>query len=142
MSGIRMSGEGKFSHSINKEENICYVHAVGDIDFNKSRQAMDRVANDPDFDSSMYIVVDVRQVSFHPSFSELMTLKDHLNFLKDNYKNKIAVVSNMELYYICQMFSMFCTRFGLQMKPFKDPTKAMQWLAVVKPEVYKTPPSL
>ncbi len=120
---------GAYSHYIDHTEGVCYVKGKGSVNSQISQEAMDNVNNDPEFSSNMNVIVDLREIYYHPTYEELMAIKEHLRFLKENFKGKIALVSSDELYYVVHMICMFCNRFGLKMRCFKRRENAKIWIS-------------
>ncbi|MGQ8338682.1 hypothetical protein ACUNWD_19145 [Sunxiuqinia sp. A32] len=116
---------GSYSHNFIHEKNICQVTGQGNVNSEMTTMEMNDIVMDPQFSNSMQLIVDLRKINFHPTYNEIIHIKDHLNFLKQYFKNEIAVVASESFYYIAFLI---CEMSSIKLKAFKDCEKAKEWL--------------
>lgn len=120
--------KGSFKYSFNHLERILRVEGEGNLELDIISNTIDSVIMDPQFDPEIGAIVDLKNTYYHPSYDELMAIKDHLYAVKDRTSRKIALVVNDDLYFVAIMICMFCQKFGMKMKAFRNPNKAKHWI--------------
>lgn len=117
-----------FSIIVDKEQNICKVVGKGEVNFEKAMGAFSAAQEIPDMNPDLMVLADLRTVHYHPSFSEIMALKDKITLFKDNYKNKIALLSRGKIKILADMVCAFSIAASIDMKSFSEEDEAMSWL--------------
>lgn len=120
--------EGKYEYCFDLSENTCLVFGRGAVNLSMTIQAMSMVTGDPRFRSDWWILADLSDIYFHPTYEELMSIKDHLLAINANRKNRIAVVVPDELYYVSLLISKIAQTSGLDICIFRNITPARTWL--------------
>lgn len=135
MPNVCSPSEGRYSYYLDFDKNICVMTGFGNVDFSVTKKAMSAVKKDASFGHNMQILVDLRNITFYPTYDELISLKDHLVFLKENHNSSIALVISDELYYIGLLITKLTQAVGLSMCVFKKMEKAESWLCSKSVEI-------
>ena len=125
---VNSDGPGIYRYSIDCKERLCCVYVEGHIDYQVVISLIKAVTKHPDFTPQMCILLDLTKMYFHPTYPELMKIRDQLKLLKDHFQSKIAVCVPYNLYDLVLMMSMFCKKFGLNMRPFRNREDMQDWL--------------
>lgn len=121
-----------YKHFIYPEQKFCYVSINGKANFEQSIQAMRDVAFDPLFKVDYSIIVDLREINFHPKYDELMGIKETLIELRDSFQGRIVLIPSPVIAVVVQLISVFADLGGLNIKTYSDINKAFVWLGVNK----------
>ncbi|RKD87877.1 hypothetical protein [Mangrovibacterium diazotrophicum] len=122
---------GIYRYSIDCKEHLCYVYVGGRIDYHITVSLIKAVAEHPDFTPDMCILLDLTELNYHPTYQELMAIRDHLKLMKDRFRSRIAVHVPHDLHDLILMMSMFCKKFGLNMRPFRNREDLQEWFSEI-----------
>ena len=122
--------EKDFLYCIDHDKKLCIVKAHRKITFQSSVDAMKRLAKAPDFNKKYAILVDLRQIKYIPSYSELIGIKDNLLFLKKSFRNKVALVTPGSLALLGELVGIFSKRENMDVKSFTKINTAIEWLNI------------
>jgi|WetSurMetagenome_2_1015567.scaffolds.fasta_scaffold531947_1 hypothetical protein len=92
-----------FQYKIFQQQKTVIVQAKGVIDLHSCIQAMKDVAGDKDFDPQYKVIVDLREMKYNPSTSDLFAIRDSLVSLIHNFKNDITIVTTKEALYLANL---------------------------------------
>ncbi len=124
-----VEGKGNFKFEIKEHDFICFVTCAGNVNFEESAGAIQYLANHPDFKSEYKVIVDFREMNYHPSYADLRGIIDTLRLSKENFKNKVALVSNSKMEVIAKLAVAYCAKEGMKMKAFTKMDEAHSWIA-------------
>jgi len=117
-----------FSYTISPEHRMAYVKVSGRVDLRAVLGMMGRLANDPKFDRSYKIVVDVRDMDYHPSAGELRVLAWALGHERRSYGDRVGVVlPERPERARPHIFTRFARMAGVGFNLFRDMPSAMRW---------------
>lgn len=119
-----------FEFDISERDALVSVFVSGTGNFQKGIEGILRIANDTRFREGFNILVNICQLQYSPSLSELRDFADVLISLKDRCSGKTAlVVSNFLHYGLGQLLGRFLAMGGIQMQVFRSMQDATQWLS-------------
>ena len=121
--------DGTFTFEINKAEKLCIVVGKGRISFDSSVQSMHTLADDPAFDPDYNIIVDLRDISYHPTYKEVLDIKNNLVFMKASFRKKIAIVTTGFRMALAELVSRFSQLNGMTVSAFNNIDAAREWMA-------------
>jgi hypothetical protein len=110
-----------FSHTISKQTNTVQVVADGPINLQSSIAAMLAVANDPDFNPSFKVIVELRLMEYAPTMTELFGIRDALESLRQNFKGQITLLVTESVLYVARLVCIIATTMGFQMTATTSP---------------------
>lgn len=118
-----------FKYEIDERKKIAFVTASSDICLAESIQAMYDVAQDPRFNPSYGVLVDLRVSEYTPTLLESYQLARTLRELRHSYAGPMAVgVSNTVHLGIMRMIISFVEHDGMRMTASLDLDEARRWL--------------
>ena len=120
--------EGVFTFEINDAEKLCLVVGKGRISFDSSVKAMHTLANDPGFNPDYNIIVDLRAINYHPTYKEVLDIKNNLVFMKASFGKKIAIVTNGFMMALAELVSRLSQLSGMTVSAFSDIDTAREWM--------------
>ncbi len=120
--------EGIFTFEINKAEKVCLVVGKGCISFDSSVKAMHTLADDPGFRPDYNIIVDLRDISYHPTYKEVLDIKNNLVFMKTSFTKKVAIVTTGFRMVLAELVSRFSQLKGMTVSAFSDMGAALEWV--------------
>ncbi len=118
-----------FDYRIAPEEGLAYVTASGAVDMRSSLEAMGELARHPQFDASFGVLIDLREMTYRPSFGELRVIAWALAHEKRAFPKRVAVVLSESVKRTrARVYDKFgrMAGFGLQLFPSMD--TALEWL--------------
>ena len=119
---------GLFTYEINVAKKLCLVVAKGKITIESSLGALNDLTNTPGFEKNFKIIVDLRDINYHPSYYEVKEFQKHLVFMKGNFRNKIALVTTKFFWVVGELVCNLSKPHGLNISAFSDIDKARQWI--------------
>lgn len=132
------STDGLFTYEIKVNEKLCHVVASGNITFQSTLEALHTLANAPGFKKDFNVLADLRQINYHPTYNEVLGLQQHLVSMKDNFQNKIAMVTTNFFWVIGELVSNLSRPCGINILAFNDIEKARQWISQLPGTIYNS----
>ncbi len=117
-----------YKYIIDKEKQLCRINGVGKVNFESSIKTMNTVANDPNFKNGFRILVDLTAINYYPDYYELLGIIEKITSLKNRFKNKIALVTDLNMSVLVHLASIYCENAGMELKYFANEEKALEWL--------------
>ncbi len=115
-------------YRISPEEKTAFVTVRGQVDVRAALAAMGRLANDPAFDRSYKIVIDVREMDYRPSLGELRVMAWALGHERQRYADQVAVVLPEQAGRVRpHIFARFARMAGVGFNLFRDLPSALRW---------------
>lgn len=124
--------EGVFTYEMDEARKLCIVVAMGRITFESSIDSMNTVVNTPGFEKDFNVIVDLRLINYHPTYSEMLGLKSHMISLKGHFQNKIVLVTSGVLWIVAELMSKFLRGEGMNVFAFRDMDETMRWLSATE----------
>lgn len=123
--------DGHFTYEISVANKFCLVVATGKITSESSIDALNKLANTPGFEKDFNIIVDARNINYHPSYQEVKQIQRHLVLMKDNFRNKIALVTTEFFWVVGELLCRLSQPHGLKISAFSGMEQAQQWISAV-----------
>ena len=120
--------EDNYVYSYLEQLNIFYVLGYKNVDLQKTIDIIIKVKEDSLFNSRSKVVVDLSEISYHPSFSELMKIKDTVVLLKNSFKSKIAFLGQSFHKILLDLFCIYCNNSGMTAKAFVEEAELEEWI--------------
>lgn len=120
--------KGKFTFELFEQDSIFVTTGVGEINFDESVEAIKHVAIHSELNTSHKLIVDLREINYHPSFTDLHGIIGTIKFFKNKFKNKLAIVTDVKMEILAKLVVIYCTRTGMCMKSFVDIDDAYEWI--------------
>jgi hypothetical protein len=118
-----------FMHKIFQKDHRAEVMAEGPINLSQCMQAMVDLGEDLGFNPTFHVLVDLRNMEYMPSTSDVQALVSKLAELKSYFQGRIGiVVSGSFLFGMARMTCLLAETAGFNMIPFKDYDSALQWV--------------
>ncbi len=118
-----------FSVDIDVEKSIFFVTGLDDISFGYSVDVMIDLVKNPEFRNDFNMIIDLRKITYHPTYDELIGVKEKLIYLKGRFnKKKVAMVTTELFQLIGEEVCSFFNAAGINMKLFEDIDKAQKWI--------------
>lgn len=115
-----------FDLSIDPDRRLATVTHHGQSDKAECLRVLDLLAADPRIGPNFGVLIDVRQISFTPTFDELRQLTHHLS---TNLRNRVAFLAATPLQYgIARQSGTMSQMRGAQVETFYQPEEAIAWL--------------
>ncbi len=115
-------------YEIKSEEKTAFVTVSGRVDLRSALDAMGRLAEDPSFDKNYKIVIDVREMDYHPSLGELRVMAWALGHERRSYGDQVAVVlPDRSERARPHIFARFARMAGVGFNMFRDMPSALRW---------------
>ncbi|MCS7211735.1 MAG: hypothetical protein RMI34_03835 [Chloroherpetonaceae bacterium] len=119
-----------FEFEICEHKGLVSVFVSGTGNFQNGVEGLLRIANDTRFREGFNVLVDICQLNYSPSLSELRAFADVLTSLKDRCSGRTAlVVSNFLHFGLGNLLSRFLELSGIQMRVFFSMQDATHWLS-------------
>ncbi len=119
----------RFEYEFCPVRSVCNVKGVGESNFKESINAINYIANHPEFKVGFKIFFDLVETNYHPSYEELQGIVDVLKSHKENFKNRIALVTQPKMSIVAKLVSIYCELAGMQMKSFQSISEAKEWIS-------------
>jgi hypothetical protein len=121
-----------FMYTISHEDKIAYVTAHGSITMETINQVISDVAADPLFQPKYKVVVDLRDMEYSPSVSDMQSIASIIGEMKNAYQNKVAIVVSGKFHYgMAKMAAAYTEMSGVPMiDVFTDFEEARQWVMI------------
>jgi hypothetical protein len=117
-----------FEYVISAIDKMVSVKFAGETDFEKGVQHLMEVVADKNFQREYSIVVDVREMNYHPNFSEMRAFADVLTELKEKCTGKTALVVGSFIHYtIGKVLAGWLHAAGITFQVFRDYNEAATW---------------
>lgn len=117
-----------FTHTVLPEKQIAYVTAEGPVDLRASAQAVAALADDPLFRPHFRVLVDLRRMVYRPTPLELAGLASVLADRRQDYQNKVAVLTTDAIAALAALACIFAEVAGFPLRAFTSESAARQWL--------------
>ena len=117
-----------FSIEIDVERRLFVATGLGEISFVYSVDVMIDLVKNPEFRNDFNVIIDLRRITYHPTYDELIGIKEKLIFLKGRFKKKIALVTTELLHLVGKEVCSFFNAAGFNMKFFEDLDMAKKWI--------------
>ncbi len=117
-----------FLLEIDESHQIVIIKGTGNVDYEKTLEIIDEVMETLNDHPDYTVLAQMESVSYHPTFNEIMSIKNKITGLKSRLKNKIAVVTTGRLTIIADMICAFSNLSSIKMKSFQSEDDALNWL--------------
>lgn len=124
--------EPNFRFEFSNKDLLCKVTGSGSLNFEKTTRAIKYVANHSEFNSNFRLIVDLREMNYHPSYKEFLGIVDTLKLLHTKFKNKIALVTAADMHILAKLAGIYCNSVGIKMQSFTNPRDAGLWIFETK----------
>ena len=105
-----------FNYTITTQEKSVYVKAIQVIDAQSAIEAVQELVQDPDFDFSYDIVVDLRQMKYEPNLADLGTIRDGVKQYKSKFIGEIIVIVRSKDFLKAQLAASLAKTWELNVK--------------------------
>lgn len=117
-----------FSFTIDDEKKIFTIIGNENISLNTIIEAFSSAKQISEKTRNYKIMADLRTVNFHPTFDEILTIKNRITTEKDSLNSKIALVTGQKISILAQLVSAFSNAISIKMKAFMEISDAENWL--------------
>ena len=104
-----------FLLEIDESHQIVIIKGTGNVDYEKTLEIIDEVMETLNDHPDYTVLAQMESVSYHPTFNEIMSIKNKITGLKSRLKNKIAVVTIGRLTIIADMICAFSNLSSIKM---------------------------
>ena len=120
----------EFVRRISSTDGNLYVTACGSFDLGASVRAILDIANDPSFESTVNILVDLREMDYDlPVLDELEGISGGLETNKERLKGDVAVVCLPgPMRDLARLVCVQASLAGMRIREFTDFSEAQAWL--------------
>lgn len=118
----------KFTFEFFEQDSIFVTTGVGEINFDESVEAIKQVAIHSELNTNHKLIIDLREINYHPSFTDLHGIIGTIKFFKNKFKNNLALVTDIKMEILAKLVVVYCTRSGICMKSFVDIDDAYKWI--------------
>ena len=120
---------GPYIIQYSPEEKVIRIKAGKGVDFDSSIRVMSQVVHSPYFAPDHRIIIDFREMKYHPSYGELTGITTHLKSLSKSFQKKFAMISvRGPIYYVFELIASICKMAGMEVKIFHSEKDAETWI--------------
>jgi predicted Zn-dependent peptidase len=117
-----------FFIELDDTNQVFIINGSGNVDYEKTveaiQHAIETIKDNPDYK----ILALMDQVTYHPTFNEIMNIKNQITGLKNLLSNRVAIVTQGRLTIIADMICAFASLSSIKMKSFQSEEEAFNWL--------------
>ena len=118
-----------YDYQISETLRRVRVTARGKVDFSGGIAIGVAIREDDQFHADYSFLVDLREMDFVPSNSEIQDFALSLSALKEDFRGPTAVLSRGGFIFgLVRMTCLLADRGGLSIGAFQDEAEAVQWL--------------
>ncbi|MCK5153430.1 MAG: hypothetical protein KAQ93_03655 [Spirochaetales bacterium] len=118
-----------YSIDISTTNHLVMVTAKGIYKLNEIKDLIHTVIKDPEYKPEYNSIIDIRDVKYTLTVSEIFSISDFILSFKHYFKGKTAIIAKGEI--LINMFklsTMFISKHGLQTNIFLNYEEAIKWL--------------
>ena len=118
-----------YNIEISAENSLVTVIAKGVYKLQEIKDLIHKVIKDPEYKPEYNSIIDIRDVKYTLTVSEIFSISDFVVSFKHYFKGKTAIIAKGEI--LINMFklsTMFISKFGLKTNIFVDFEQANIWL--------------
>lgn len=117
-----------YTIEVDRQNKLCIVTGNEEVNFEKTMEVFELAENIPELYSDFSVIADMRSVNYHPTFEEIMTIKNRIVLEKDALQGKVALLTAGRITILADLICAFSRAAGINMKSFRNMENARKWI--------------